>query len=885
MAAEKVGIEIELMGGEEAYNLLKRIDSTIDTLNKKKKFKSLSGLNSAKRELESYMKELGELESKAEKTRKAMEKWGDPFKKSAAGQRLSAELEKSAERSEELRGKIKQMGSDMDSVTQKTRTFGQVFNSISSKVAHIGSAMQSLGNAMTRLTSPFRRITTGLLMGVGYKALNMFTEGMSGAFERYDVMKNYSRTLEAFGFSAQDAQNSIEKLNDAVLGLPTGLDEIVAAQKVYVGATNDLAKSTDIAIAANNTFLASGMGSREQRFMQKYLVALGSGANLAATQWDSMARIAPMAMRAVANELKYADGDYQQFIKDVKNGTVATDEFLDAFIKVGSEGTISDAANVMKMSFEGLSANIQNAAKRMGEGILKSLDEVFVGYNGRTLLQTLLGVDANGRDMGDGIKHWIDDMSASIQTWVKSHPEEITEFFEAFKAVDWKGLAKGVGEGALEVLDWFKKFAEWASGKDMSQIGKWAVRLNALGSILTIVGGFLKGTRHIWGGLGALIKLGGKEGILGKLFGSIVGTGGGVAGGGSMVGAGIGKGTFLGIGKIGLVAAEITGIVGALTTIASGFAALDMKLLSSAFNSFKQITDNLKVGLTNISEIKAMDIDMGSIKDLVQKVSDVYQALSGIPMSTAVSKRMATSTENIRNAIWQLRRAAYQINQAAGTTVDSGGFAAFVEQIKTALDELNSLSQTMELDIKVTLGAGFKSSVNGVVKQIGDARTSINNALKKIPTRVTRHISVSITASVSTRQAVNAITAGADTVRNIASNYSATGGMVYRAHGGGIPWKRRGTDTVPAMLTPGEYVHNRRAVSTFGIDFMRKVNNLDIKGAMAELMTRAGHMANVNRGANITNNYNNNQKVVINNNGNTGAGFTFKSASRFVGAI
>jgi len=43
-------------------------------------------------------------------------------------------------------------------------------------------------------------------------------------------------------------------------------------------------------------------------------------------------------------------------------------------------------------------------------------------------------------------------------------------------------------------------------------------------------------------------------------------------------------------------------------------------------------------------------------------------------------------------------------------------------------------------------------------------------------------------------------------------------------------------------------------------------------------------MANVNRGSVVNNTYNNNQKVIINNN-SAGAGFTFKRASRFVGAI
>ena len=901
MAAEKVGIEIELIGGDQALALLQRIDNSIDTLNKKKKFKSLSGLNSAKRELEGYISELDRLEKKAADTRNAMSKWGKAFEKSAAGQRLKKNLAETEAAAEKIRGQINKMETDMDEVTQKAKTFKQEFKSISSAVAHVGSAMQSLGNALVRISTPFRRLTSGLLLGAGYKALNLITEGFSGAFERYDVMKNYSRTLEALGFEASAAQASVEKLNDAVLGLPTGLDEIVAAQKVYVGATNDLAKATDIAIAANNTFLASGMGSREQRFMQKYLVALGSGANLAATQWDSMARIAPMAMRAVAKELGYADEDYNQFTKDVKNGTVASEDFLNAFVKVGSSGAIADAANVMKMSFEGLSANIQNAAKRMGEGIIKSLDEVFQGYNGRTLLQTLLGVDAEGHDMGDGVKHWIDDLSASIQNWIKSHPEEITEFFETLKSMDWKGLLKGFGEGMLQVLDVFKKFAEWASDKDLSKVGKFMAWSNVIGNVLLVAGGLLKGTRHIWGLIGALGKTIGKGGILGGLLGTILGGGdkggaGGLGGLGGGIGAGISGATFAGIGKIGLVAAEITGIIGAITTIASAFAALDMKLLSSAFSSFRKITEELNTGLENLAKIKEVDINMDAVGEVIKKVGEVYTKLQGARLSAWKTGNIATAVENIRNAVWQLRRAAYQINQAASTTVDTGGFASFVAQLKEAMQSLKDLQGDLELDITVKLATGFQTSVTNTIKSINDAKKKITTAASKgvratIPVHIRFSLSTNFGGILGMINGMkNRLKGGGGSGTPNAGQKSggvqqAMGGYIYRAGGGGVPFRRRGTDTVPAMLTPGEYVHNRRAVSTFGIDFMRKVNSLDVKGAMNELMHRAGGMANINRGRSVINNYNNNQKVVINNNGNTGAGFTFKSASRFVGAF
>lgn len=55
----------------------------------------------------------------------------------------------------------------------------------------------------------------------------------------------------------------------------------------------------------------------------------------------------------------------------------------------------------------------------------------------------------------------------------------------------------------------------------------------------------------------------------------------------------------------------------------------------------------------------------------------------------------------------------------------------------------------------------------------------------------------------------------------------STGGLItnagfkYFAEGG----LARGTDTIPAMLTPGEYVINREAVSSMGIDTLRSLNN------------------------------------------------------------
>ena len=71
----------------------------------------------------------------------------------------------------------------------------------------------------------------------------------------------------------------------------------------------------------------------------------------------------------------------------------------------------------------------------------------------------------------------------------------------------------------------------------------------------------------------------------------------------------------------------------------------------------------------------------------------------------------------------------------------------------------------------------------------------------------------------------------------------------------------RGTDIIPAMLTPGEYVVNRRATSAIGASVLQKLNHMDLSGAMRELSLRVGqgisNSVSNSRIANVTvNNYN-----------------------------
>lgn len=107
--------------------------------------------------------------------------------------------------------------------------------------------------------------------------------------------------------------------------------------------------------------------------------------------------------------------------------------------------------------------------------------------------------------------------------------------------------------------------------------------------------------------------------------------------------------------------------------------------------------------------------------------------------------------------------------------------------------------------------------------------------------------------------------------------YRENGGPVYAADGMFVP---SGTDTVPAMLTPGEFVMRKRAVNTFGVNFMKYVNSLNIGAAFDSLVLSRERLFH---GGGVTYNNSRDNHATVNQNIVTNSpGFTYKRAGRFV---
>ena len=988
---ERVGIEIDIKGYKEARQQMENLEAGLKSLQGRKVRLQISGrIKELQRNLVGLRSEMARLQGLQAGVAKGSSEWNNYAQKI---RQVRQEMRETTAEAQRLKAAL-----------NSVKPLSQTFNRISTQMAHMGSAMQSAGNAISRFMTPFRMLTTGAALGAGFGAMSKVTEGLSSGFSRYDTMKRYSRMMSEYNKDNYTAKKSVEDLDKAVQGLPTGLDEIVQMAQRYTLSLGDMKKGTDLAIATNNAFLAS-MATDAQKYQGMLQIQdLMNGKKLTSREWMSLGTSMGKAINEVGKELGYSNDELGEFRQKLYSGAISGEKFLEALKKVGTgQGKIAKLAEKSKDTWEAFSSRIGTAFSRMTYGTLKSIDKLVKAATGGEFksLNTLLD---------DMVIPGIDNMSKSIQKWIKAHPDEIVDFFNDLKSVDWKGLGKGFIDGIGDIIKVVQNMAKWLGGRNLEGIGKGIVYLNAIGQGLLVVGGLFKGLRGIGGVVGAglvgltrILSVAGAAGAAGKIgkVAEFVKGLGKASKAAEAAGGAAGAAKLGGVFKAFIPALEGIAGIGAMTTLISGIAALDTKLLSMAMANVKTITEDIGAVLQNIKGIKGVEFNADDLRTAVNTVFSIYDiiygettgyraigkgtyqqqrenglnnmdkgglskiatnmenivktmdflgqlhgklsgltafatfdptvitglkdkltgesglfpALSEIMSSLDQSiggapETIATKMESVVTAIKYVKQAGTKLaNMGTGTFADTGSMTAGIQAIKTMITQLGSALNTETIgNISLQIGV-FRQTVenlfntlNGdldgvevtvkidgdvtgddkLVDMINKAKTNIQNAVRRIPSTINKHIDINLNGFVH------------NNIPNNLPGYPHTGGyiagngrLLYRKRGGGIPlFKPKGTDTVPAMLTPGEYVMKKSAVDTFGVRFMQRINNMDIRGAMRELSARAGSWASASHGAHVTNNYttNNNQQVTQNIN-TSNPNFAFKRSNRFITAL
>lgn len=249
------------------------------------------------------------------------------------------------------------------------------------------------------LTSSFGKMTGSIALGnlaaKGIsKGFELVSQNMDRASQRIDTMNNYPKVMELFGVSADEASESIKRIDESVQGLPTSLDQAVAGVQDLFTVTGDLGKSEAMFKSINDSAMvfANGSTGAVDRFIYGYKQALSAG-KVSAQDFNQMNEAIPGLMSKVAESMGIS---YKELKDGLSDGSISIDQFNDALHKLDTDGTgsmeaLSKSAHTATGGIQTSIANAKTALVRGVANIMKSVDKALEPFGGLTGVISKLG--------------------------------------------------------------------------------------------------------------------------------------------------------------------------------------------------------------------------------------------------------------------------------------------------------------------------------------------------------------------------------------------------------------------------------------------------------------------------------------------------------------
>lgn len=436
----------------------------------------------------------------------------------------------------------------LDGVDSHVRSLRETFASLGESLSGVGYGIQQFGLGGSDTLGIAKRFAT-------YGILSSFTQNNEAAQSRFDILNTYTDYMNVMGVSSEEAEASLGKLDQAIRGLPIGLDEGAFDIKKYTMYLGDVAKATNLAIGFDQALIAGGAPEQMRSYAKYEVERLLAGGELATSrQWRSLLNGLGISSSVLAKQFGY--DRTTDFANALYKKEIASEDFLKALMGIPENEEIQSMIDIYKTTIESGMSNIRFAITRGKANLLKALNETLESSTGKNISDYLYD-----------IRDTIDSLFQSADKWIRANPEKLTsmiqmvkDLFASFKEFNFgqlasdvlggiqtlfkilNGIYKILPKGALEKIITF--MLVWAS-----PIGKMFTALGTVFSIISrfpvVQGAVFKRVMNGMQGMGGVVK------STGKLMTSVKGIGTGF----------LGASAFLGIiAELGLVIFEFTKI-------------------------------------------------------------------------------------------------------------------------------------------------------------------------------------------------------------------------------------------------------------------------------------------------------------------------------------
>ena len=267
----------------------------------------------------------------------------------------------------------------------------------------------------------------------------------------------------------------------------------------------------------------------------------------------------------------------------------------------------------------------------------------------------------------------------------------------------------------------------------------------------------------------------------------------------------------------------------------------NIQKLSSNIMSAVQAVNNILIIANAINQFPEVNAD--NFNNSINAIKTAISSLTGFNDSDAIIGNLSSiinTINQIQASLAQFASMASSLGQQSGGNFANGFVSGLGSRI---VDKMNEQKNQIENLGWEALGASISSKIAN-----GFDVSSVLNKIQQIQSAIDslRGKTVDITVNETTVKKTKHVENGG------LIEYHSTGGRV-----GGRLFKPLGTDTVPAMLTAGEYVLKRSVSSMLGKQFLDNLNQLNLTQALKALAGHTGHSVVNNTTNNITQNVDN----------------------------
>lgn len=267
----------------------------------------------------------------------------------------------------------------------------------------------------------------------------------------------------------------------------------------------------------------------------------------------------------------------------------------------------------------------------------------------------------------------------------------------------------------------------------------------------------------------------------------------------------------------------------------------NIQKLSSNIMSAVQAVNNILIIANAINQFPEVNAD--NFNNSINAIKTAIESLSGINDNDTIVGNLTNilnTINQIQSALAQFASMASSLGQQSGSNFSNGFVSGLGSRI---VDKMNEQKNQIENLGWEALGASISSKIAN-----GFDVSSVLNKIQQIQSAIDslRGKTVDITVNETTVKKTKHAEHGG------LIEYHSTGGTV-----GGRLFRPLGTDTVPAMLTAGEYVLKRSVSSMLGKQFLDNLNQLNLTQALKALAGHTGHSVVNNTTNNITQNVDN----------------------------